>query len=241
MIKGFDVSRWEIVKDWSAIRAAGFLFGGTRCFVGGYYEDPTFRGRDPHPSDGKRYNYWQGMKDAGILRMAYHVVAPERPKEQINKFIDILQGDVGELPPVLDVELDRGQSKETITECVRHAVVEIQARLHTTPIIYTRKYFVRDHLNRHPVIEACPLWVANYTTAASPAMPVGWKTWTFWQYTESGRLPGVKEAVDLNRFNGTEDELNALASGVVPLPLMTWEQAIDQWARGMGYTGPGPG
>jgi lysozyme len=50
------------------------------------------------------------------------------------------------------------------------------------------------------------LWVAHWTTGASPIMPAnnwGGKGWTFWQYTSDGSVPGITGRVDLNRYNGT--------------------------------------
>jgi len=56
-----------------------------------------------------------------------------------------------------------------------------------------------------------PLWVAHYTTAAAPYMPVGWTSWLIWQYTSSGRVDGISGNVDMNR--AWEDLL-----GVIPPP-----------------------
>jgi putative chitinase len=42
-------------------------------------------------------------------------------------------------------------------------------------------------------------------------MPRGWFTWTFWQYSESGRLNGINTKVNLDVFNGTLEELYAFA------------------------------
>ena len=50
------------------------------------------------------------------------------------------------------------------------------------------------------------LWVAHWTAASSPTVPGGnWggKSWTFWQYTSDGVVPGITGRVDMNRYNGT--------------------------------------
>ena len=36
------------------------------------------------------------------------------------------------------------------------------------------------------------------------------KEWIMWQCTERGRLPGIKEKVDINVLNGTMEELEKL-------------------------------
>jgi len=56
-----------------------------------------------------------------------------------------------------------------------------------------------------------PLWIAQYTTAAQPVIPPVWNAWTFWQYTDKGGVDGINGDVDHNRFNGTLDNLKALA------------------------------
>ena len=44
-----------------------------------------------------------------------------------------------------------------------------------------------------------------------PSLPRGWFKWTFWQYSEKGRINGINANVDLNVFNGTLEELYRLA------------------------------
>jgi uncharacterized protein YraI len=55
-----------------------------------------------------------------------------------------------------------------------------------------------------------PLWVAHWTTASGPLMPAPWTLWQFWQFTSKG--PGEvfgseSLSIDMNRFNGTLNEL----------------------------------
>jgi hypothetical protein len=49
--------------------------------------------------------------------------------------------------------------------------------------------------------------VAHYTSAPSPRVPAPWQFWTFWQYTDNGRIAGIAGPVDLNRFNGSPEQL----------------------------------
>lgn len=52
-------------------------------------------------------------------------------------------------------------------------------------------------------------------------------------------LPGTVRAVDVNIFNGTEEELIAYI-GSNSNPSIEWKDAITAWARTQGYDGPGP-
>ena len=53
-------------------------------------------------------------------------------------------------------------------------------------------------------------WVAKWSTTP----PV---KWDFWQYTSDGSLPGYSGRLDFDRFNGTLDELHALAGQEAPM------------------------
>src|SRR6202042_3461400 len=46
---------------------------------------------------------------------------------------------------------------------------------------------------------ADPLWVAAYRNG-SPPMPSGWGSWTFWQYSSRGSVPGITGNVDVSYF-----------------------------------------
>ena len=228
MLIGFDVSRYEVVNDWQAVKAAGYVFGSTRATVGDYYTDPTFN------------NYWQGMKDAGILRMAYHVLTPDRPQSQINRFIDLLRTDWGELPPVLDLELDREVDRKVITDKTLYCLQQLEKACGRKPIIYTTSSFITSHIQPSVNLGGYPLWVAHYTAKPAPTLPSSWTSWVFWQYTEAGKIPGITGATDLNWFNGDLDALYTIAGIKVPEPvgLEEWARQIDTWARSKGYIGP---
>jgi beta-glucosidase len=47
------------------------------------------------------------------------------------------------------------------------------------------------------------MWVADFTTAASPALPAGWVDWSFWQYTSAGTVAGISSTgqTDLDQLN----------------------------------------
>ncbi len=49
-------------------------------------------------------------------------------------------------------------------------------------------------------------------------MPTPWTAWSLWQYSDTGSVPGVSGDNDLDTFNGTLAQLQALASGAAPAP-----------------------
>ena len=53
-----------------------------------------------------------------------------------------------------------------------------------------------------------------------PNIPNAWSTWAFWQTgSSSGALPGTSGVVDVNLFNGTLAQLQAMTGpGLTPAP-----------------------
>lgn len=54
-------------------------------------------------------------------------------------------------------------------------------------------FFGEAHLTRH---DGWGLWVAAYGGKTAGKIPTGWPTWDAWQYTATGRVPGVTGDVD---------------------------------------------
>lgn len=201
---GIDVSRWQGEINWEAVAAAGYRFAVIRATIGNHYTDPRF------------YENWSGAKDAGLLVSAYHVVKPEHPADsQIERLFDVLDDRKANLPLVLDVELSDGLSPADVTACIRDCLQEVEDGDERKPIIYTARWFWNNQVLESPDWAEYDLWVANYGVSA-PALPAGWDAWKFWQYSESGQVPGIAAATDLDWFAGSEEELLAYASAEPP-------------------------
>lgn len=173
------------------------------------------RNRDPRFAPN-----WSAMKDAGLLRGAYHFFRPAKSvAAQVENFCGCVGAlGPGDLPPALDLEETSAENDEwkTVPKAERVHVAldwltQVEARLGRRPIVYTRKGFVSRMLGKAGALTNYVLWVAHYTAAAKPAVPDGWPGWTLWQHSDKGRVAGVKTKVDLDRFAGTPAELRALA------------------------------
>ena len=68
-------------------------------------------------------------------------------------------------------------------------------------VIYTNEGFWNSALQGSDAFSGHPLWVANYTTAAQPAIPNGWDDWVLWQYSNAGSVDGIDGDVDLDVLN----------------------------------------
>jgi lysozyme len=69
---------------------------------------------------------------------------------------------------------------------------------------------VKDNLPGAEALKDHPLWVADFKSAELPLIPAQWSTWTFWQFSETGTVPGINSKVDMDRFNGTPADLQML-------------------------------
>jgi GH25 family lysozyme M1 (1,4-beta-N-acetylmuramidase) len=198
-----DVSYYETSIDWTAAHGDGIDYAIIRATDGVQYIDPKF------PA------YWAGAKAAGVIRGAYQFF---RPAEDPIAQADLLLAKIGtlepgDLPPVIDVEVSGGLTPVQVEASVRAWVDHVAAAIGRPPIIYAGLYSWHD-LTASADMTTSPLWVAQYTSAACPNIPVPWPRWTFWQYTPTGSVAGIPGSnLDLDVFNGTIDQLRAFTLG----------------------------
>ncbi|HYG61751.1 MAG TPA: glycoside hydrolase family 25 protein [Thermoanaerobaculia bacterium] len=200
-IRGIDVSKYQGTIDWSQVATAGLSFVFMKASEGITSVDPELSAN------------WSGARTAGLLRGAYHFYRPgDDPTQQAEHFLATVQLGPGDLPPVLDVETADGVSADDIVQGVATWLDVVQKATGRTPIIYTSHGFWDSLGSTH--LGGYPLWIAEYGVS-SPVVPAGWTRWTFWQYSDSGTVAGIQGAVDLDVFQGSLEELRALAE---PLP-----------------------
>lgn len=210
-VPGIDVSYWQSGIDWPKVRATGQRFVIIKATEGETYDDPTFN------------DDWSGSRLSGLLRGAYCFFHPRQdPKKQADNFINAVQAqaDRGELPPALDLEVTDGLTKDKIIPRVKAWLDAVEAAFGRKPMIYAGVSFLETNLSvagggPPDWAKDYPFWLGwypyEYTEAMSPLMPRGWFKWTFWQYSETGRLNGINTKVNLDVFNGTLAELYAFA------------------------------
>ena len=127
--------------------------------------------------------------------------------------------DAEALPPVLDLEWNNHSecknkhNKEDILEKVRVMLAAMEAHTGKLPIIYTDINFHRDILAGEHFPNT--FWLRS--TAAEPHHKYSSRGWTFWQWTQTGTVRGVRGEVDRNAFYGTRDDwMEFLLTGCDP-------------------------
>ena len=103
------------------------------------------------------------------------------------------------LPPAVDLEYahncgPRGSTSETLAELDRFLEM-LEAEYGVRPVIYTTPEFHRDWLSGG--YAEYPLWLRGLGEVM-PRTQDG-RAPDIWQYTMSGRVPGIESRVDMNR------------------------------------------
>lgn len=210
-VEGIDTSHWESTILWDKV-AASKKFVWCKATESYTYKDPDYKADI------------QAAKAAGMLVGSYHFFrwAGDTIK-QTNFFLDTIQGMPMDLPPVIDIEENNiGYGWKNYQTAIKLCLDMIEVKTGRKPIIYTSKNFWQYTGN--PVwSKDYPLWVAHYSTAiTAPLLPVGWDHWTFWQYSEAGKIDGIPyDGVDLNRFNGSYLDLLAFCKIETIPPVVT--------------------
>ncbi|KAA3633310.1 MAG: glycoside hydrolase family 25 protein [Bacteroidetes bacterium] len=150
---------------------------------------------------------WDLMRMYEIKRGAYHFFRPNTPVNlQIANFVDNVELEAGDLPPVLDVETYDGASKLEIISGMRQWLYAIEIHYNVKPIIYTNLKFFNKNLAGQ--FRDYPLWIARYNTR-EPRLADS-REWDFWQYGNKGTLAGIEGYVDFNVFQGDLESLDSM-------------------------------
>lgn len=194
--QGIDVSHFQGTVSWTQVKQAGILFAFAKATDGVTYVDPQFA------------TNWAAIKEAGLLRGAYHFFEPaDDAVQQAEFFLSTVQIETGDLPPVLDVE-KIGSSSEALWQGVQTWLEQVEAGTGVQPILYMSPGFANEY-GAPSSLAAYPLWIAEYGVD-QPALPDGWTSWLIWQYSETGSVTGVVGNVDRDKLNGPVTELLAL-------------------------------
>lgn len=151
---------------------------------------------------------WQKLADKNIIRGAYHFYdANKSSTEQAENFIQKVELQSGDLPPILDIEkLSRIQSNEELKRGIFNWLHLVENHYHIKPIIYSYDYYFLSYFKPEE-LEGYVIWVANYNPVDRPIF----EKWDIWQFSEKGLVKGVHENyVDLNVYQGTVDDLRDL-------------------------------
>ncbi|MDA8870449.1 glycoside hydrolase family 25 protein [Rhizobiaceae bacterium] len=200
-VHGIDLSRHNKAIDWATVKRSGIDFAFIKATEGGNDGDRRFA------------ELWSAAKRAGIPRSAYHFYYfCASPEKQARNYIARVPKSHTSLPPILDVEWNpesptctkRDAPKKVRGELSRFLKI-IERHYGQKPIIYTTVDFHRENLAGGE-LPGYQYWLRSVT--AEPHHKYGNRPWTFWQYTGTGKVPGIEGPVDINAWKGSRAEWN---------------------------------
>jgi GH25 family lysozyme M1 (1,4-beta-N-acetylmuramidase) len=204
-IPGIDVSGYQGNINWASV-APHIDFSYAKATEGTYYTNPDFA------------NQYNGPYDSHVIRGAYHFAIPDNSsgQTQANYFLAHgggWSGDGRTLPGALDIEYNPygsecyGLTQSQMVSWIWNFVHQYAFREHVYPAIYTTTdWWTSCTGDNGGFGNDDPLWIANYSDSHGGPLPRGWGFYTFWQYRDSGSLPG-----DQDVFNGALSRLQILA------------------------------
>jgi len=206
---GIDVSYYQENVDWAAVAASGIRYAFLKATEGAASVDRAFAKNRAKAAQ------------AGLLRGAYHFFSPASSAQaQASLFLRTVgKLEPGDLPPVLDLEAPdhwAGTAHPERIGMITEWLDAVETALSVTPIVYLSPAFAAEILNNDPALVRHPVWLAHYTEAVGPRVPKPWVSWTFWQHTHGGHIPGIATPVDLNWYNGSLEDLHSITVKAPP-------------------------
>lgn len=193
--KGIDVSDHQGAIDWTQVKAAGYDFAIIRIAWRGYGSSGSLA------VDDRALENISGAKAAGLSVGVYvfsQAVNTEEAEAEAQLVIDTLGGQSLDLPVVFDEERIDGETARTdnlsasqqtdnaIAFCEKIKAAGLQPMIYADMNAEAMYYDIAR-------ITAYPIWYADYQPA--PQTPYQFE---YWQYSESGSVPGISGSVDLN-------------------------------------------
>lgn len=190
-----DVSRHQGTIDWAKVKASGKVDGVMLRAMGNSAEGkPSAPYTDPQFAR----NYAE-CKRLGIPCGVYgyfKATTREQADKELAYFKKLLTGRAFELPVAVDIEdkVQQALGKSALTDIVAHCLSVVES-WGVYAMLYTGLYFGQTNLYMGGAdLKPYDVWLAAYRSK-KPA-----PDWAFgmWQYTSSGKVPGIAKDADLS-------------------------------------------
>lgn len=195
-IPGIDVSSWQYDIDWEAVAGAGAEFAIIRI---GYRGSESGR---INPDKYAQANL-EGAAAAGLDIGVYffsQALTREEAEEEAYYVLDVIKDLNITMPVVFDWERIRGDQsrsnemdRRTLTDCALTFLETIEMAGYDAMIYFnphqSRNLYYLEELKQYD------FWLASYTDR----MDFPYKV-QMWQYTETGKIPGIETDCDFNVY-----------------------------------------
>ena len=182
-----DVSHWQGEIDWKKVYDSGIRYAYIKISQGNSLAD-----------DRCRENI-RKARAAGIRVGVYHFFTTKcSAEEQFRWFCKLYREEEMDLRPMLDVERNTGWSKEQLQRSVKCFMDACEAKFGYRPVLYSYQIFYNRWLASAFWQET--LMLALYREDRAPVTD-GKGHASIWQYSDHGRINGIKGRVDMNKFH----------------------------------------
>ena len=186
-IRGIDVSHHQGPIDWQKIPDSGIQFAFIKASEGSTFTDPLFVTNS------------QAINATDIVWAPYHFFTFCSPgADQAKHFRSVIAGTHFQLQPAIDIEFTGNcrswQSLETVRNELR-AFLHVLQDVGVRPTLYVtsrshRQVLAGEFLNYD-------LWVRSLFGEPNAR---AFRNWSYWQFADNARLPGIEGPVDLNVY-----------------------------------------
>ena len=200
-VRGVDVSVYQGEIDWNKLMDQSLDFAFIKATEGTIFVDEAYISNRQSVEKLKN-NYAFGF---------YHFFSFQSSGyDQADNFINTVGELNGYLPPVVDIELYgklkwEKPNKDNVITNLSMLLEKLEMHYGVKPIIYTTSITYKTYIEEN--FDDYPLWIRNVFSKPKN------NNWTFWQFTDKGKLfgyNGEEKFIDLNVFNGSINELHNL-------------------------------
>lgn len=210
---GIDVSNHQPRFDFAGAKREGYTFATHKVTEGDFYSDPHWARaldemRTHFPGTFGGYHFWRKGSD-------------------VNRQADLLAARILDKSVPIQLDFEDEKAGKSVTrgdlDAIIKAITDRGMRVFST---YIPRWYWRSWMNEANLDGIPALWNSDYGQHRAGLGSViypgphdwGWQPFgktpvKLFQFTEKGTVAGLKEAVDLNAFEGTLDELKILFSG----------------------------
>ena len=199
-VKGIDVSAYQGEINWKTLAKQPIEFAFIKATEGSTYKDKYFT------------KNWEGAKDTNLRIGTYHFFSFDSKGEtQAQNYIQTVPRDKNALPPVIDIEFYGDKEKnppapKQVEKELTAMIKILEDHYDKRIIIYTKPKAYKLYIQNK--FKESDIWIRS--VLSKPSLE-DQKSWTFWQYSDRGRMEGYQgkeKFIDLNVFRGTKQEFD---------------------------------
>ena len=213
---GIDVSKHQGVINWETLKKNPKIkYVYIKATEGSNLVDENYR------------TNIQNARKAGFKVGSYHFLSNKSSvATQFQNFANTAHRDEQDLIPVIDVEVCKQWTPQQLRDSLMVFAKMVEDYYGCKPIIYTYETFFKSYLGK--AFAHYPIFIAKYPRNPNDKPNIDGVKWIMWQFSEKGRLNGVKGYVDLGRFNTGYSVNDILYRPAKGKPRVSVKDAVDR-------------